>query len=388
MIIWKGRGILILLFVVGGFMLGLAFDSVVLAAWGAVAGAWLFALTVGKTTQRILVDPQTQRPVVFKNAHTLYFIPPKGWAVLLTILALFISFIPRDKLSEDSGPAQTAFKKADSLITSSGKGTVHGNTPQAVSLAKDFAAASKEFRDLFIEKGKDSEFLTYVYLTPTRCVFLLHVPQLRKFSKEAKDTMSEIAWLSAQGLAAKLTPKPSKVALGIRGNILYDRAYIGHPVSNEEDSKGIDQEVKGMDAREVLALLFEPETETPDLAAVAEETPALTEESETPTSTAALEAEPAPSNSPAVELASSEAPPAVEPTSSTVLVEAPVSSLPTPVRDWKDSSGRPMRAAMIRFTNEERSTGEFKREDGQVFEVPLDRFSDEDKQFIQSLSDQ
>jgi hypothetical protein len=360
MIIWKGRGILILLFALGGFVPGVLLDSMTLAFWGAAAGAWLFALTVGKTTQQLLVDPQTQQPVVLKRAHTLYFIPPKGWAVLFTTLALFITFMPKNEQSEGSSAAQVAFKEADNLITSSVNGTVHGNTPQAIAVAKEFASSSKEFRDLFIEKGKNSEFLTYVHLTPTRCIFLLNVPQLRKFSKEAKETMAQVAWVSAQTQAAKLSPKPVKVALGLRGSILYDRAYIGHPVSGEEKSKGIDQEVKGMDAKDALTLLFEPETDTPKTVTEAGETPA-------PVKEAAASADPAsPATSP---------------------VETAV-TLPTPMRDWKDSTGRPLRASMVRFVNAERSTGEFKREDGQLFEVPLDRFSEEDKKFIQSLSDQ
>lgn len=368
MIIWKGRGILILLFALGGFVPGVLLDSMTLAFWGAAAGVWLFALTVGKTTQQVLVDPQTQQPVVLKRAHTLYFIPPKGWAVLFTTLALFITFSPRNEQSEGSEAAQTAFKEAEKLITSSGYGSVHGNSPQAIALAADFAASSKKFRDMFIEKGKDSEFLTYVHLTPTRCIFLLNVPQLRKFSKEAKETMAQFAWVSAQAQAAKISPKPTTVALGIRGNILYDRAYIGHPVSGEEESRGIDQEVKGMDARDALTLLFEPETAAPTPVAEAGETPAPVEEA------------PASTTPPAAE-------PAAAPAPSTAPVET-AATLPTAMRDWKDSTGRPLRASLVRFVNAERSTGEFKREDGQLFEVPLDRFSEDDKQFIQTLSDQ
>lgn len=266
MIIWKGRGILIALFAIAGLFVGAALNSSILAAWGAAAGAWIFALTVGKTTQQVLVDPQTQQPVVFKRVHTLYFLPPKFWAFLLTIVAVLITVAPRDEMEEGSETAQAAFKAADSQISSVSKGGINGNTPEAAALAKEFAVSAKTFREMFIEKGKDDEFPTYVHLTPSQCVFMLHVPQLRKFSDDAKQTMAQIAWANAQELVAELNPKPSKIALGIRGSLLYDRAYIGHPATEDEASKGIDQEVKGTDAKYAMIRLFEPDTGAPKTA--------------------------------------------------------------------------------------------------------------------------
>ena len=60
-------------------------------------------------------------------------------------------------------------------------------------------------------------------------------------------------------------------------------------------------------------------------------------------------------------------------------------ALLTDLRDWKDAAGRPLRAALVRFTDEARSIGEFKREDGQLFTIPVEKFSAEDQAFLAPL---
>lgn len=60
--------------------------------------------------------------------------------------------------------------------------------------------------------------------------------------------------------------------------------------------------------------------------------------------------------------------------------------LPTDMRNWKDNKGRVMTASLERFTTAKYDVAEFKRQDGQHFQVPLDRFSAEDQVFIGRLA--
>ena len=129
-------------------------------------------------------------------------------------------------------PGSRAFHEANLLITSSRKGIQHGNTPKAKELAGEFASRLKVARQQGIEARKSAavisasggEFLTYCHMTDDHCVFLVHVPDLRKFTVSAKDYIAEAALTTALNLTAKSGIKPSTVAVGIRGALLYDRA--------------------------------------------------------------------------------------------------------------------------------------------------------------------
>ncbi len=91
MLIWKGHGILIIVFgVIGGLVCGVLTTGVYAAThwswmlrfivaanfWGAAAAIWLYAKTMGKTVQQTYLDPTTHRPVVIRTSHSLFFIPP------------------------------------------------------------------------------------------------------------------------------------------------------------------------------------------------------------------------------------------------------------------------------------------------------------------------
>ena len=62
------------------------------------------------------------------------------------------------------------------------------------------------------------------------------------------------------------------------------------------------------------------------------------------------------------------------------------SILPTAMRDWKDNSGRVMNARLERFTTPNYDTAEFRRSDGQAFQVQLTRFCAEDQAAIAQLA--
>lgn len=423
MIIWKGRGILIPVFaLLGLFAGGMLAGTLALVLgkegeespgswvtavtlWGAVGGLWLFAKTLGKGKQEYLIDPQTGRQVVLSTSHTLYFIPPTVWAVIGSIIALLftvaVMVLPGGKntpASTSNTAAAKAFKAADAKISKDSNGTAHGNTPEAVALAGKFSETAKMMRETFIQKGRKSalsltggEFLTYVHLTDSACVFLVHVPSLRKFTDEAKEAMGQIAWHTAQALAADLSPRRAKIAVGVRGALLYDRALLGSLTSEAAENDGIEREVKGTAAKAALEPYFEGEASpaTPVVAAKPAESEPSAPAPKTAGGTPKQEPEepaaptPAPKEeaSPAAVAASMNPEPVPAPAAP---APAP-SQLPTAVRDWKSADGRPLRASLVKFTRPDRSVAEFKREDGQTFQVPVEKFSTEDQAFIRAL---
>lgn len=294
MLIWKGHGILILVFgIFGGLLTGFATASVFAAThwewahrmavpsnlWGAAIAIWLYGRTLVKTVVKTYVDPATRLPVNMKSSHTLFFIPATPWAVLAAVLACMSTIgafnQPAEAFMNDAqlavaAPGKAAFKQANRLIDSDKGKTAHGNTPDAEKLAAVFSELVMKGREMGVEKGKKptislthGKFLTYCRINPDSCVFMVHVPSLRNFSDDAKTFMVGMAWTMAREVAANLRPMPSKLVVGVRGAFLYDEVVEGpaaiSPKEGDEDwQAGIALRSKGSDGTDRLALYFEP----------------------------------------------------------------------------------------------------------------------------------
>lgn len=300
MLIWKGHGILILVFgILGAMLTGMAFAAGYSAthwewmlrllkpanAWGAVLGIWLYGRTIGKTVIKTYLDPDTHQQVVIKKSHTLFFIGPMIWAMLAGVIACFATVEsfkkPADELLSEltpkaSSPAATAFKEANNLIDMDKGKTAFGNTPDAEKLAEAFSQMVMMGREMGVEKTKKKsrislshgKFLSYCRINPDSCAFMVHVPDLRKFTEDAKRYMVEMAWSVASLHAAELTPRPKRVAVGVRGAFLYDEVVEG-PVpddkalaaseSDDDWAAGIEHRYSGSDATKHLETYFEPQ---------------------------------------------------------------------------------------------------------------------------------
>lgn len=92
-------------------------------------------------------------------------------------------------------------------------------------------------RDALFEGGKkngvslsDHQFLNYCELDDTQCAMIVHMPELRRFSAEAKESRGKLAWtttreaLRGQGI----TNAQLRLAVGLRGIALYDRVLLGN----------------------------------------------------------------------------------------------------------------------------------------------------------------
>lgn len=423
MIIWSGHGILIPVFAVMGLIFGSvvgAFVSgedagpgvaLILGGLFATGLVWLYALTLGKTQESVLLDPATGRQVLYRKSHTFFFIPAFAWAVISSVLAvLFIgmgitSMVAGPPEPKSTSPGAAELSAAERFISGKSNGIIHGNTPEAKEMAETFSELASMMRGELIEKGGSSkvslsggEFLTYCQTSDHGVAFLVHVPSLRKFSDDAKKVMCDAAWVAANQAVAEMNPAPANLAVGVRGVILYESILLGSPAELDPSNPtaGLKSRHQSLES-DVLLPFFAPSTgessgkhksdsaastnpASSDLPATSNpaskgsaaqekpsETPAVGETK--PGVPAATPAPVPPKDTPALPQTSTPESPAPA-TSASV-------SLPTEVKEWKSLDGRVLKASLVRFPDAEGASAEFKREDGQVFTIPLDRFAPE-----------
>jgi hypothetical protein len=412
MIIWSGRGILIPIIAIFGFVGGAAGVGYVSRLLGIapenfakfamfltpivpVGLLWWFGGTWGKTKEETLLDPRTQQPVILKSRHTFFFLTARVWAVFAGIFGLLLAMTPGtgpSVASSGSSTVSSEFEEADSLLVGKSKGLVHGNSDAAKELAKEFAAFLKEARNEGIEKNSSKsmlsttggEFLTYCQLTPEKCAFLVHVPELRKYTAGAKDFISEAAWVAALSALQSRLDGLKEISVGVRGALLYDRAVIGKPgpVENYESLRLRD--VQGnSESRQALSAFFEaPPALVPQSSSASAKAPPIAKVQSAP----AVDVTPSPPTPKVVaESATMPAPKAGLPASKAQPdPPAPETSVAR-LREWKDVNGKTLHAAFVRFMDSDRTEAEFQRTDGQFFVIPLERFAEPDREYLLRL---
>jgi hypothetical protein len=161
-----------------------------------------------------------------------------GALVVLAVMALVFGPVAgalhENRRARQPGEAQ--FKLADHDIEMYRGNVAYGNSPKALAAATRFSSSMKKLRAALFDGGKPSgfslshhEFLTCCELQATQCVFIVHVPELRRFNDSARNSLGTLAWLTAQqALQAEQAGKPGMgLAVGLRGVTLYDRVLIG-----------------------------------------------------------------------------------------------------------------------------------------------------------------
>lgn len=176
-----------------------------------------------------------------------------GYPALLLSLCVGVYTIsqktPRDEESRATSfgfteSSNEAFKNAEYEIASKrDKPAGRGNSPQAIELANTFASRMNELAsEVFTSSRKplvqlsDGDFLTYCQLQNDRCLFLVHVPSYRRFTKDAKKTLSELAWIVAQSTTAGKFQKQSKLGVALRGVLTYGDICLGEIPASTEDN--------------------------------------------------------------------------------------------------------------------------------------------------------
>lgn len=166
--------------------------------------------------------------------------------LMLSVALLLTGCKPRTPSVKQPGEAQ--FREANRQIIRLKDKAAMGNCPLAEQLAADFGTSVTELRNQAIEKGHDDrlslshgQMLVFCQLTETHCAFLVHVPELRKFTGKAQQVMTAICWTSAQEVLRAKQIKREHLAVGMKGVMLYESILVGRSVddpSAEESGMG------------------------------------------------------------------------------------------------------------------------------------------------------
>ena len=193
---------------------------------------------------------------------------------LLLLLAVMLPVFAGVMGSREAGgrarqPGQAEFMAANRQIHTYHGSTGFGNSPKAVAVAARFSSNMKKMRELFFEKGSSGgislsqhEFLTCCELQETHCVLIVHVPELRRFTDSAKTSLSTLVWFTAQQtLASEQAGKPGmKLAIGLRGAVLYDRVLTGTFNADSSPTNGPGNTITGAAPEKNLYPWFQSET--------------------------------------------------------------------------------------------------------------------------------
>ena len=133
-------------------------------------------------------------------------------------------------------PGQEAFEAASGTIAVyDGQQVAFGNTPEAEKLAATFGRTLEGMRHLLFTEGRKARlslsqghFLTYCQLSADRVCFLVHVPELKNFTAEARAHLLDVAWICARTAASDLRQsKDCTLGVGLRGAVLYGGVATG-----------------------------------------------------------------------------------------------------------------------------------------------------------------
>ncbi len=138
--------------------------------------------------------------------------------------------------SKGGSQAETRLRQAEqSIMALQGDAPGRGNNAKAVELAESFAERMLMVRETAFTSGKKSlfqlskgQFITYVELHENSALFLVHVPDYRKFDREAKEELGKLAWLVAQLTVEDELPEDADLAVALKGTLLYGDIMVGY----------------------------------------------------------------------------------------------------------------------------------------------------------------
>ena len=167
--------------------------------------------------------------------------------VVLTIAGIVTIWLLADQYEKQpKKPGEAELWNAQNFILAYESSESSGNTPEAIGFADQFSRSLRVSRQFMFTEGKagstslsKGRFLTYCFLREDSAAILVHVPELRRYTDDAKLTLEEFAWGLATSYAASKHPEVKKLALGIKGPLNYS-AIITGLVNDKEPLKGIE----------------------------------------------------------------------------------------------------------------------------------------------------
>jgi len=187
--------------------------------------------------------------------------------LLLMLMPVLSAFNDTSGNQRPESVEVAGFAVANRQINAYHGDVAYGNSPEARAAAATFSTQMKQMSETLFESGKkgglslsDNQFLTHCELGDSQCVFIVHVPKLRKFSVEAKESLGTLAWITAQNALQKqgITNSEMQLAVGLRGFALYDRVLLGTLKSNAETAnEGLNETVVGSNPEKRLHPFFQ-----------------------------------------------------------------------------------------------------------------------------------
>jgi hypothetical protein len=195
--------------------------------------------------QPLLAGPPTgrRRPVRGTSA------PRKSggmtkWVILILLGVIGVTVVKI--INRPKPPGYEELKTAEEKLKGS-KTHGAGDSSGEQNAAEAMAQFSRDFRDAGIDKGSghfgrgksglvrraaaemDADgFSALCTIRGDTAVFLLHVPDVRKFADDAKEAMGKMAWFAARlGWSELPEPRPVRICVAIQGIALYDRVLEG-----------------------------------------------------------------------------------------------------------------------------------------------------------------
>ena len=113
-----------------------------------------------------------------------------------------------------------------------------GNSSKMKEISKYFSEQLAQIREAaFTKSSSDTisfsqgHFITYCHEQNGHLLLICHVPQLRKFTENAKETLMQISWKLAQESTIKNYPEfKGELHVGLRGVALYYQFWKGDSI--------------------------------------------------------------------------------------------------------------------------------------------------------------
>ena len=149
----------------------------------------------------------------------------------------------QDKPAAGQPTGRQAFRAANRLIDIRSEGIAHGNTRLARRIARQYAKELRAEENASFKGGKKNrvlsmtgdDFLTYCRISGSQIVFLVHVPQLKRYTRQGRRDLLNLAWMVAIDVLYKHMTRPEtslkeldySLAIGLRGAVFYGAVATG-----------------------------------------------------------------------------------------------------------------------------------------------------------------
>ena len=102
MIIWKGYGLLVAVYAIVGFVIGVLFSNAIdtdhtwpiALSLSLAAAANYFTAKKLESKSKTLIDPENGQQVILKRSDSLFFIPMMYWTYIIAALAVLLFLNP------------------------------------------------------------------------------------------------------------------------------------------------------------------------------------------------------------------------------------------------------------------------------------------------------